>query len=138
MTTVLATTENVKELALAYLDKETESLVEVSEEDFFITVTAKQSSIKRFYLIGELLYDHKITVKAESLDPLQYILKVKIGNEFPRLSDFVEYTNTDSTVYQGAAFKYLNALPLDIYAESLVFSNLDVTINLEVEVEALQ
>lgn len=134
MTYVINTVESINELALALYDDRDEVLREVTENDLVFPVFSNKRIIKRLYLIGEFLYKKQITVSV-STDNTQYIAKVVIGREDIRYSDFIEYTNMHSTTYDTSPYKYLNALPVDIYIESLGFSSEDVSIEIDLKVE---
>ena len=135
MTYVINTIESISELALALYDERDETLREVTSDDLVFPVFANKRIIKRLYLIGEFLYKKKITVSVTSSDTKQYITKLVIGREGLRYSDFSEYTNTYTTTYDQCSDKFLNALPVDIFIESVGFSTEDVGIDIDIKVE---
>ena len=135
MTYVINTIESISELALALYDERDETLREVTSNDLVFPVFANKRIIKRLYLIGEFLYKKKITVSVTSSDTKQYITKLVIGREGLRYSDFSEYTNTYTTTYDQCSDKFLNALPVDIFIESVGFSTEDVGIDIDIKVE---
>lgn len=137
MTYVINTNESVNELALAIYDDRDEILREVQEDDLVFPVYTGRRLIKRLYLIGELLYDNPVEVKVMVNDPTQYNVKVVIGKDSPRFSDFTEYTDTHSTSYKSSSSKFMNALPVDIYVESLGISSIDVEVSIEISAGAL-
>ena len=135
MTYVINTIESISELALALYDERDETLREVTSDDLVFPVFANKRIIKRLYLIGEFLYKKNITVSVTSSDTKQYITKLVIGREGLRYSDFSEYTNTYTTTYDQCSDKFLNALPVDIFIESVGFSTEDVGIDIDIKVE---
>lgn len=137
MTFVIDTRESIDNLALAIYDEKDEILREVTGDDLVFPVFATSRLIKRFFIIGELLYTNKVTITTTSADDTQYITKIAIGKDNLRYSDFSEYTSTATTTYEGALSKYYNALPVDIYVESLGYSNEDVTIDVDLVVESV-
>lgn len=137
MTYVINTNESVNELALAIYDDRDEILREVQEDDLVFPVYTGRRLIKRLYLIGELLYDNPVEVKVMVNDQTQYNVKVVIGKDSPRFSDFTEYTDTHSTSYKSSSSKFMNALPVDIYVESLGISSIDVEVSIEISAGAL-
>lgn len=132
MTYVINTNESVNELALSIYDDKDEILREITGDDLVFPVYTGRRLIKRLYLIGELLYDNPVTVKVTVHDTVQYRAKVVIGKDNPRFSDFVEYTDTATAVYSTSQNKYMNALPVDVYIESLAISVEDVEISIEI------
>lgn len=137
MTFVISTTESIDNLALAIYDDKEETLREVRAEDLVFPIFATNRLIKRFFLIGELLYKNSITVTTTSSDPLQYTTKVVIGRNNLRYSDFIEYSSSDTTTYDTSTNKYLNALPVDVYIESLGYSEMDVSLDIDISVGAV-
>ena len=137
MTYVINTNESVNELALAIYDDRDEILREVQEDDLVFPVYTGRRLIKRLYLIGELLYDNPVEVKVMVNDPTQYNVKVVIGKDSPRFSDFTEYTDTHSTSYKSSSSKFMNAWPVDIYVDSLGISSIDVEVSIEISAGAL-
>lgn len=135
MTYVINTIESISELALALYDERDETLREVTSNDLVFPVFANKRIIKRLYLIGEFLYKKKITVSVTSSDTKQYITKLIMGREGLRYSDFSEYTSTYTTTYDQCSDKFLNALPVDIFIESVGFSTEDVSIDIDIKVE---
>ena len=110
MTNYINTSEVIDNLALTEFDTESESLVEITNESLIIAVPAKRFTIKRFYLIGEMLYNNRISVQV-STGSVSYIAKLLLGSkEFPRYSDFIE--SEVSSTYDTSNFKFLNALPI--------------------------
>lgn len=131
MTIYMNTSEVVNNLALTELDTETESLVEVTEDSFVIAVSSKRFTIKRYYLIGEMLYNKNITVKVITGSE-DYTAKVLVGyKEYPRYSDFIESTFSNIS-YTTSSYKYLNALPVDVLVESNRISQTDCTLEIEI------
>ncbi len=133
MTNYINTSEVIDNLALTEFDTESESLVEITNESLIIAVPAKRFTIKRFYLIGEMLYNNTISVQV-STGSVSYIAKLLLGSkEFPRYSDFIE--SEVSSTYDTSNFKFLNALPVDILIESKHMSQTDCTIDITIGVE---
>lgn len=133
MTNYINTSEVIDNLALTEFDTESESLVEITNESLIIAVPAKRFTIKRFYLIGEMLYNNMISVQV-STGSVNYIAKLLLGSkEFPRYSDFIE--SEVSSTYDTSNFKFLNALPVDILIESKHMSQTDCTIDITIGVE---
>lgn len=133
MTNYINTSEVIDNLALTEFDTESESLVEITNESLIIAVPAKRFTIKRFYLIGEMLYNNMISVQV-STGSVSYIAKLLLGSkEFPRYSDFIE--SEVSSTYDTSNFKFLNALPVDILIESKHMSQTDCTIDITIGVE---
>ena len=131
MTIYMNTSEVVNNLALAELDAETESLKEVTEDSFVVAVSSQRFTIKRYYLIGEMLYNKNLTV-AVTTGSEDYTAKVLVGyKEYPRYSDFYD-TMATGISYDTSNYKYLNALPVDILVESRVISQTDCTIEIEI------
>ena len=123
MTNYINTSEVIDNLALTEFDTESESLVEITNESLIIAVPAKRFTIKRFYLIGEMLYNNTISVQV-STGSVSYIAKLLLGSkEFPRYSDFIE--SEVSSTYDTSNFKFLNALPVDVLIESKHLSQTD-------------
>lgn len=133
MTMVIKTDESVSTLILATYDTSSEMLKEVKDEDLYIPVAALRRVIKRYYLIGELIYENNLKISISTTTP-GYTCKVAIGLSSPRYSDFDEYTYTMSTTYKNAKYSYLNALPVDIYIESTDLSYSDVELDIDLEV----
>lgn len=134
MTYIVNTKESINELALAIYDEKNEILREITEDDLVISLTAYQRTIQRLYLIGELLYTNTLSVSVAT-DTSDYTAKVIIGKEDPRLSDFVEYSDRYTTTFKTADFRFLNALPVDVYVESNSFAEQDVGIEITIEVD---
>ena len=133
MTNYINTSEVIDNLALTEFDTESESLVEITNESLIIAVPAKRFTIKRFYLIGEMLYNNMISVQV-STGSVNYIAKLLLGSkEFPRYSDFIE--SEVSSTYDTSNFKFLNALPVDVLIESKHMSQTDCTIDITIGVE---
>lgn len=133
MTNYINTSEVIDNLALTEFDTESESLVEITNESLIIAVPAKRFTIKRFYLIGEMLYNNMISVQV-STGSVNYIAKLLLGSkEFPRYSDFIE--SEVSSTYDTSNFKFLNALPVDVLIESKHLSQTDCTIDITIGVE---
>ena len=133
MTNYINTSEVIDNLALTEFDTESESLVEITNESLIIAVPAKRFTIKRFYLIGEMLYNNTISVQV-STGSVNYIAKLLLGSkEFPRYSDFIEAEV--SSTYDTSNFKFLNALPVDVLIESKHLSQTDCTIDITIGVE---
>ena len=133
MTNYINTSEVIDNLALTEFDTESESLVEITNESLIIAVPAKRFTIKRFYLIGEMLYNNTISVQV-STGSVSYIAKLLLGSkEFPRYSDFIE--SEVSSTYDTSNFKFLNALPIDVLIESKHLSQTDCTIDITIGVE---
>lgn len=133
MTNYINTSEVIDNLALTEFDTESESLVEITNESLIIAVPAKRFTIKRFYLIGEMLYNNTISVQV-STGSVSYIAKLLLGSkEFPRYSDFIE--SEVSSTYDTSNFKFLNALPVDVLIESKHLSQTDCTIDITIGVE---
>ncbi len=133
MTNYINTSEVIDNLALTEFDTESESLVEITNESLIIAVPAKRFTIKRFYLIGEMLYNNRISVQV-STGSVSYIAKLLLGSkEFPRYSDFIE--SEVSSTYDTSTFKFLNALPVDVLIESKHLSQTDCTIDITIGVE---
>ena len=133
MTNYINTSEVIDNLALTEFDTESESLVEITNESLIIAVPAKRFTIKRFYLIGEMLYNNMISVQV-STGSVSYIAKLLLGSkEFPRYSDFIE--SEVSSTYDTSNFKFLNALPVDVLIESKHMSQTDCTIDITIGVE---
>ena len=133
MTNYINTSEVIDNLALTEFDTESESLVEITNESLIIAVPAKRFTIKRFYLIGEMLYNNTISVQV-STGSVNYIAKLLLGSkEFPRYSDFIE--SEGSSTYDTSNFKFLNALPVDVLIESKHLSQTDCTIDVTIGVE---
>lgn len=133
MTNYINTSEVIDNLALTEFDTESESLVEITNESLIIAVPAKRFTIKRFYLIGEMLYNNTISVQV-STGSISYAAKLLLGSkEFPRYSDFIE--SEVSSTYDTSNFKFLNALPVDILIESKHMSQTDCTIDITIGVE---
>ncbi len=133
MTNYINTSEVIDNLALTEFDTESESLVEITNESLIIAVPAKRFTIKRFYLIGEMLYNNMISVQV-STGSVSYIAKLLLGSkEFPRYSDFIE--SEVSSTYDTSNFKFLNALPVDVLIESKHLSQTDCTIDITIGVE---
>lgn len=133
MTNYINTSEVIDNLALTEFDTESESLVEITNESLIIAVPAKRFTIKRFYLIGEMLYNNTISVQV-STGSVSYIAKLLLGSkEFPRYSDFIE--SEVSSTYDTSNFKFLNALPVDVLIESKHLSQTDCTIDVTIGVE---
>lgn len=133
MTNYINTSEIVNTLALAEFNTDLESLVEVTNDSFIIAVSAKKFTIKRYYIIGEMLYNNTISLTVETNNN-EYTTKILVGNkEYPRRSDFI--TNISSVTYDNTQFKYLNALPVDILIESNTLSQRDCVISLNIGVE---
>lgn len=133
MTNYINTSEVIDNLALTEFDTESESLVEITNESLIIAVPAKRFTIKRFYLIGEMLYNNTISVQV-STGSVSYIAKLLLGSkEFPRYSDFIE--SEVSSTYDTSNFKFLNALPIDVLIESKHMSQTDCTIDITIGVE---
>ena len=133
MTNYINTSEVIDNLALTEFDTESESLVEITNESLIIAVPAKRFTIKRFYLIGEMLYNNTISVQV-STGSVSYIAKLLLGyKEFPRYSDFIE--SEVSSTYDTSNFKFLNALPVDVLIESKHLSQTDCTIDITIGVE---
>ena len=133
MTNYINTSEVIDNLALTEFDTESESLVEITNESLIIAVPAKRFTIKRFYLIGEMLYNNTISVQVFT-GSVNYIAKLLLGSkEFPRYSDFIE--SEVSSTYDTSNFKFLNALPVDVLIESKHLSQTDCTIDITIGVE---
>lgn len=133
MTNYINTSEVIDNLALTEFDTESESLVEITNESLIIAVPAKRFTIKRFYLIGEMLYNNTISVQV-STGSISYAAKLLLGSkEFPRYSDFIE--SEVSSTYDTSNFKFLNALPIDVLIESKHMSQTDCTIDITIGVE---
>ena len=133
MTNYINTSEVIDNLALTEFDTESESLVEITNESLIIAVPAKRFTIKRFYLIGEMLYNNRISVQV-STGSVSYIAKLLLGSkEFPRYSDFIE--SEVSSTYDTSNFKFLNALPVDVLIESKHLSQTDCTIDITIGVK---
>ena len=134
MTFVINSLESIDNLALAYFDEQEEVLKEVTEDDLIFPVFSNKRIIKRLYVIGDLLYNNQITVEVTT-DSSQYRAKIAIGRDTLRYSDFDEYTNIQTTTYAQSPYKLLNALPVDIYIESLGVSTEDVGLDIQISVE---
>ena len=133
MTNYINTSEVIDNLALTEFDTESESLVEITNESLIIAVPAKRFTIKRFYLIGEMLYNNRISVQV-STGSVSYIAKLLLGSkEFPRYSDFIE--SEVSSTYDTSNFKFVNVLPVDVLIESKHLSQTDCTIDITIGVE---
>ena len=133
MTNYINTSEVIDNLALTEFDTESESLVEITNESLIIAVPAKRFTIKRFYLIGEMLYNNTISVQV-STGSVSYIARLLLGSkEFPRYSDFIE--SEVSSTYDTSNFKFLNALPVDVLIESKHLSQTDCTIDITIGVK---
>lgn len=133
MSYVIDTNESISALALARYDEKDEVLKEVTIEDLVFTVKANQRSIKRLYIIGDLLYTNSIVVTVTVEDTTQYTAKVLSGLEFTRYSDFSDKTNIVTFAYNTAQHKFLNALSIDVLLESKDFSTVDVPISIKLE-----
>lgn len=134
MTIYMNTSEVVNNLALTELDAETESLREVTEDSFVIAVSSKRFTIKRYYLIGEMLYKKYITVRVTT-GSFDYTARILVGSkEYPRYSDFNREIHKGVS-YDTSNFKYLNALPVDVLVESNRISQTDCTLEIEIGAE---
>ena len=132
MNNFINTSEVIDTLALAEFDVDTESLKEVSSDSFVLAVSSKKFTIKRYYLIGELLYNNNITVKVSTGSP-NYTASVLIGyTEFPRYSDFTK--DLEEVSYDTSNYKFLNALPVDVLLESNTLAIRDCHIEIEIGV----
>lgn len=136
MSYIINTNESISMMALAVYDERDEVLKEVSEEDLIFTVKANQRSIKRLYLIGDLLYTNSVTVSVTVADTTQYTAKILAGLEFTRYSDFSDKTNTITINYSTASHKFLNALAVDVLLESKTFSTTDIPISITLGVNS--
>ena len=132
MNNFINTSEVIDTLALAEFDVDTESLKEVSSDSFVLAVSSKKFTIKRYYLIGELLYNNNITVKVSTGSP-NYTASVLIGyTEFPRYSDFTK--DLEEVSYDTSNYKFLIALPVDVLLESNTLAIRDCHIEIEIGV----
>lgn len=107
MTNYINTSEVIDNLALTEFDTESGVFGRNNQWISYYTVPAKRFTIKRFYLIGEMLYNNTISVQV-STGSVNYIAKLLLGSkEFPRYSDFIE--SEVSSTYDTSNFKFLNA-----------------------------
>lgn len=137
MIRTLRTVTNTENIVLAVLDKETEILREVESQDLILPVFAKNMVIKRFFLIGEALYNSNLTVTANTSTD-EYTVKVAIGlGNIVRYSDFAEYTNSFTTQYNNTVNSYMNALPVDICITSNKYSIEDTELSITIKSEGI-
>lgn len=128
---ILKTKENISTIALAYLDETDGFLKEVTEKNMYVAIPSFKKGLKRFYLIGDYLYNYSLSVSALVTNP-ELVVKVLLGRKINTLEIFTPATHIDKVIYQEAEFKYLNAVPLDILIESQ--SILELTESLIIEI----
>ena len=134
MNDILDTQESNSDLMLAIFDEKEERLIEVTANDLTLAVPAGKKRIKRFYLIGDMIYNKRVRVSI-SLYTDEYSVGVLIGKENASFHDF--YSTSTSAIFDERDSRYLNALPVDIMIESKAFSYKNVPISITISAEDL-
>lgn len=130
MKTILNTSESISTIAISYLDEEDEVLKEISNGGLYFSLSPFSKQLKRLFVIGDLLYNNKITIKAIIESDKDYEVKVKlnsVGNDFT--------SNTDTIVMLNTTSAFVNALPLDVLITSKSIIEKSVNLNFTITVE---
>lgn len=132
MNKLLKTDENIKTIALAFLDEEDGYLKQVQVDNLYISVPNKEFKHMQFFLIGDEIYTNKLTVTVR-IDNPSYRVGVTLGEKYKNLSQFDKRT-AYLNYHSNAEFKYANAIPVDI----VVFSDsvVEETSELEIFIES--
>lgn len=134
---VLNTKESISTIALAYYDEVTKELKKVTSDNLFFAISSYSITMKRLYLIGDLIYNYDISVNASfvNFDTTSYTTKICMGKELLNIENFNESSHTITGNYETLPFTYLNAIPLDIYIKSNglveITDYIDFSINIE-------
>ena len=131
---ILKTKENISTIALAYLDEIDGSLKEISENNLYIAVPSFKRIIKRFYLIGDFLYNYNIVIEAYT-DQVNYEVKVALGGTKKSLSVFDNSSNTLQLQYHDCDFRYLNAVPIDFEITNNSIADLNNILDINIQVK---
>ena len=136
---ILPTNDNTSTLALMYYDPDYGALREIDENDIYLEVAAFESSVRRFYLVGELLDDnqlaYKITVRLQTPQRYNYEVRVLAGEINPRLHQFEHTSNVVLTSYSLASNRFANAIPVDILLTSK--NDTEALVVLDIEIDSL-
>lgn len=134
---LINTNEDISDIALAYYDDKLEVLKEMSEQGSYFSVAPFSTTYKRLYVIGDLLYNNSVTIKAELPDEFknQYEVKLRFGEIYNQISDFDSATNTVTGSYKTLGFKYLNAVPIDVLVISKSIAEMSTSISFTIIVE---
>lgn len=132
MKTTIRTKENISTLAITYFDEIGESLKEISDGGVYFAMSPFETQHKRLYIIGDFIYNHRITVKAEvdSLD--DYSVKLSLGLSTP---DFE--SNVGSITMETSSSSFINALPLDISITSNRITEKNTSVKFTISAESL-
>jgi len=106
---IIKTNENISDIALTYFDEQEEVLKEITADNLYFSLSPFSTSYKRLYLVGDLIYNDIIRVRASPMEG--YTVKLKILDRFNYVSDFEDATDQ---VYCSLDNKHLNSIPLDI------------------------
>lgn len=129
--TITGTLEN--DIGLMYFDPTTQTLKEFDSSVVNIPLYPYDKTIKRFYLCGPILHDTRnLVIEVVTTASEVYNTKVLVGNNRPTREDFSLATDSFSFNTSILGGTYTNAIPVDVYLESL--TSTEKTINLEINI----